>query len=210
MSITVATLIACGIGPTPARLFADPLAAACQLFAINSPVRQAAFIAQCSHESARFTILEENLYYRTPERIRAMWPTRVPSLGDAAKLACSPAALANRVYSGRNGNGDEASGDGWAFRGRGLIQLTGRANYRAATQTPARDYEQHPELVATPGDACITAAHFWATAGCNELADSSQIDAITRAINGPAMAGALERRELFRDAMAAMAKMAEA
>jgi len=199
----VARLIAAGIAPTQARTFVAPLSVACQKFGITSPVRQAAFVAQCSHESTAFTRLEESLYYRTPERIRQMWPSRVPSLAEAAKLCKNPKALANHVYAGRNGNGDEASGDGFAYRGRGLIQLTGRANYRAATQSPARDYEARPELVATPEDACLTAAWFWASHGCNQLADTSQIDAITRVINGNAMAGATERRELFREALEA-------
>lgn len=203
--LTVSTLIAAGIAPTQAKAFADPLAAACALYAIDSPVRLAAFVAQCAHESRGFTRLEEDLFYRTPERIRALWPTRVPSLEDAARLCRNPQALANRVYAGRGGNGDEASGDGWAFRGRGLIQLTLRDNYRAASVNPGANYEHHPELVATPAHACLTAAWYWAEHGGNVLADGSQIDAITRVINGPAMAGAMERRELFREALRAFA-----
>jgi putative chitinase len=203
--ITVAQLVAAGIAPTQARLFADPLSAACQAHGINTPARIAAFVAQCAHESAGFTALEESLYYRTPERIRAMWPTRVPSLADAAALCRNPQALANRVYAGRNGNGDPASGDGWRYRGRGLIQITGRANYRAVTTSATRDYEARPELLAQPLDACLTAAAWWAARGLNALADGSQIDAITRAVNGPAMAGAADRRENYREALVAFA-----
>jgi putative chitinase len=198
-------LIAAGIGPTQAKQFAAFLQDACARFEINTPARQAAFVAQTRHESGGFVHLEESLYYTTPERIRAMWPVRVPSLGDAATLTRNPQALANRVYAGRNGNGDAASGDGWAFRGRGLLQVTGRANYAAMTQAinDGNDFESVPDLLAQPAWACMSAAAWWASHGCNALADSSQIDAITRVINGPAMAGAMERRENYREAMAA-------
>lgn len=203
--ITVETLIAAGINPTQARMFADPLQAACGLYSINTTPRIAAFIAQCSHESAEFAVLEENLYYSTPERIRVIWPTRVPSLADAMTLTRQPVKLANRVYANRNGNADEASGDGWMFRGRGLIQITGRSNYKAATTTGALDYESHPDLVAKPFGAVMTAARWWALHGCNEAADASNIDAITRIINGPKMAGAADRRENYREALTAFA-----
>ena len=203
MQITVERLVAAGISPTQAKVWAQPLALACAADGIDTPVRLAAFIAQVGHESAGFTAVEECLYYRTPERIRAMWPTRVPDLATAASLCRAPQALANRVYAGRNGNGDEASGDGWAYRGRGLIQLTGRGNYRAASPGAWADYEHHPELVATPQHAALTAAWYWSTHGCNVLADSSNLDAITRVINGPAMAGNLDRHERFREALVA-------
>lgn len=201
--ITTAQLVAAGIAPTQAKAFAEPLTAACALHDITTPGRIAAFVAQIAHESANFTALEESLYYRTPERIRTMWPTRVTSMQQAATLARNPQALANLVYANRNGNGDVASGDGWRYRGRGLIQLTGRGNYRAATQTRTRDYEANPELVATPQDACLTAAWYWAEHGCNAMADASNLDAITRIINGPAMAGKEDRRENYREALVA-------
>ena len=197
--LNIQTLIAAGIGPTAARAFADPLQAACQANGINTRARLAAFIAQASHESAGFTRLEENLFYTTPERIRAVFPTRVPSLADAAKLARNPQALANRVYSERLGNGDEASGDGWRFRGRGLFQLTGRQNYTL------QGAHTDPDAVALPPGAAMTAARFWREQGLNELADSSQIDVITRRINGPAMLGQAERRSLFTHALQAFA-----
>lgn len=203
MQPTIQSLIAAGIAPTAARRFVEPLARACAQFGIDTTVRLAAFVAQTGHESACFTQLEESLYYRLPERIRAIWPTRVPSMADATTLIRNPQALANRVYAGRNGNGPEASGDGWKYRGRGLIQITGRANYQAASESAARDYVSNPDLVAQPEDACLTAGWFWAQAGCNLLADGSQIDAITRRINGPAMAGADDRRERFREALVA-------
>jgi len=202
-TVTVAALIAAGIGPTQARIFAEPLASACRRFDINTPARLGGFIAQCRVESADFTQLEENLSYRTPERIRAVFPTRVRSMAEAAELVRKPQALANRVYSLRLGNGDEASGDGWRYRGRGIKQLTGRANYADAAEALARPYIEHPELVAQPLDACFTAAWFWHQAKCNLLADSAQWDAITRAVNGPAMLLASTRRQYSDEAVAA-------
>lgn len=203
--VTVRSLIAAGVPPTQARQFAEPLAAACARFDITTPARMAGFIAQCRVESADFTRLEENLRYTTPERLRAVFPSRVPSLADAARLVRNPQALANRVYSGRLGNGDEASGDGWRFIGRGIVQLTGRANYTDAAASLGRPYVQQPELVAQPPDACLTAAWYWHTRKLNLLADSAQWDAITRSVNGPAMLHAAERRQYAEEAIAAFA-----
>lgn len=210
MRITVQLLIACGIGPTAARQFEAPLQAACARFGIDQRPRVAAFLAQLAHESADFTRLEESLWYSRPERIMAVFGRRVPSLAEAQRLIRNPQGLANRVYANRLGNGDEASGDGWRYRGRGLVQLTGRANYAAAGVELKVDYKAHPDLVAQPEHAALTAARFWAAAGCNALADSSQIDAITRAINGPAMLAANERRSRFDDALRAMAALGAA
>ena len=203
--ITLAALIVAGIGPAQARQFEAALAYACDRFEITTPVRQAAFISQCAHESGGLVHCEESLYYTTPERIRAMWPRRVPSLADAASLCRKPQALANRVYASRNGNGDEASGDGWAYRGRGLIQLTGRANYLAAQAATSEPYASDPDLVVQPAHAALTAAWFWAAGGCNALADASNIEAITRVINGPALAGLADRRQRFERAAGAFA-----
>lgn len=194
-------LIRMGVEPTQARQFADPLKAAMALFAISSPQREAAFLAQCMAESGRFTRLEENLRYTTPERIRAVFPSRVKSLAEAAPLVRNPQGLANRVYAERNGNGDEASGDGWRYRGRGLFQLTGRANYARASAALAMDYVGAPQLVAEPSDACLTAAWYWHSNGCNEMIDAGRFDATTRAINGPAMLHARERLAYFQEAL---------
>jgi len=203
--ITVATLVACGVAPTQARLYADPLQAAAARFGIQSKARVAAFLAQLHHESAAFTRTEENLYYTTPERIRAMWPTRVPTLLDASKLCRNPQALANTVYANRLGNGDSTTGEGWRYRGRGLIQLTGRSNYHVASDALAANYVANPDSVAAPEGACLTAAWFWASIHGNDLADASLIDALTKRINGPAMAGADARRSRYDDNLRALA-----
>lgn len=203
--IDLAMLIACGVAPTQARLFVEPLQEACRRFGISTRSRLAAFIAQAAHESANFTRTEESLYYRTPERIRAMWPTRVTSLQQAATLCGRPQALANVVYANRLGNGDSASNDGWNYRGRGLIQLTGRANYKVAGDALAANYVTAPNLVALPTHAAMTAGWFWASVHGNDLADAGLIDELTKKINGPAMAGADDRRSRYDDNMRALA-----
>ena len=201
---TVTVLVAAGVAPTQTRTFADPLNSACAQFDIATPARCAAFIGQCVAESAAFQHLEENLYSSTPERVRQIFPSRVPSLADAARLVRNPQALANRVYAHRLGNGDEATGDGWRYRGRGIVQLTGRANYADAAEALGVDYLAQPDLVAQPVDACLTAAWYWHSAKLNVLADSSQIDAITRAINGAAMLHRDQRRQYTAEALQAL------
>ena len=193
--ISVLTLIALDVPPTQARIYAPALSAACDRFGISSPARVAGFVAQCRVESSNFTVTEENLRYRTPE-VLARTFSRVRGLDDAARLiALGPQAIANRVYAGRNGNGDETSADGWRYRGRGLKQLTGRANYADAAAALGRPYLEEPDIVATPADACLTAAWYWHAAKCNILADAAHWDAITRAVNGPAMLQADLRRQ---------------
>ena len=191
-------LIRLGVHPTQARVFADPLKAAMALHDISTPQRRAAFLAHCILESANFTRLEENLFYTTPERIRAVWPSRFPTVQDAAPFARNPKALANRAYANRNGNGDEVSGDGWRYRGRGLFQLTGRTNYLRAAQATGRPYVTHPDLVAEPSDACLTAAWFWTSNGGNDRIDRGDFNSTTRMVNGPAMLHAKERLALYQ------------
>jgi putative chitinase len=169
--ITAASLIASGVGPTQAKLFEDPLAEACRRFGIDGPKRTAAFLAQALHESENLTRMEENLFYSTPERIRQVFPSRVKTLDDAKTLTRNPQALANRVYAGRLGNGDEQSGEGWKYRGRGIFQLTGKTNYDMASRELGIDYGNNPDLVAMPVHACLTAANFWVSRGCNEFSD---------------------------------------
>lgn len=195
--ITVAALIAADVAPALARVFAEPLAIACERFGITTRPRVAGFLAQAITESAHLSALEEGMYYRSADRIWIVFP-RLRSLGMAeiAKLARNPRALANKAYERVNGNGGEASGDGWRYRGRGLFQLTGRGNYADAEAGLGRPFVSAPELVALPPDACLTAAWYWHTVHGNDLADSAQWDAITRAVNGPGMLKRAERRSL--------------
>lgn len=205
MNLSLGSLIVAGIAPTQARMFLDPLRVACDRFDIVTAPRLAGFIAQCRVESRDFTALEENLNYRTPEVLDRNF-SAVRGYGDAAQLIkAGPKAIANRVYAGRNGNGSEATGDGWAYRGRGLIQLTGRTNYYDAGMELGFNYTEAPDLVATPHHACLTAAWYWHTRKLNHLADSAQWDAITRAVNGPAMLHADLRRQYSEEGVQAFA-----
>jgi putative chitinase len=199
--ITIASLIAIGIPPTQARLFAGPLASACERFHIDTPLRAAGFIAQCQVESIGFTTLEENLYYSTPERIFRVFPSKVPNLGVATSIARQPQKLANLVYADRLGNGNEATGDGWRFRGRGLKMITGRYNYTEASKALGVSFVDNPDLAAEPIGACLTAAWFWNKHGLNTFADSAKWDDITRVVNGPAMLKKFERNLFVRNAI---------
>ena len=166
------------IGPE----WADALNATFQRFDISTPLRQAASIGQCGHECGNFRILEENLNYRA-EALQKLWPRRF----DAAKAqmcAKNPKLIANTVYSGRMGNRDETSGDGYRFRGRGCIQLTGSANYHHAGQALGVDLIMQPELVATPQYAALTAGWFWDVQKLNQYADNQDYKTMTKKING--------------------------
>jgi putative chitinase len=120
----------------------------------------------------------------------------VASLADAALLAHNPEGLAQCVYSNRLGNGNASTGDGWAFIGRGIAQLTGRADYLTAAVALGRPYNTQPELVGMPPDAALTAAWFFSVRGCNALADAADWNGITRAFNGNAMLQADRRAQL--------------
>lgn len=196
-------LIDAGASPTQARAFALPIDRACRRFGIGSTLAVGAFVAQAMHESAGLTALEESLWYRDPARIAQVFRTAFRDAAAAAPFARAPERLANRVYACRLGNGDEASGDGWRFRGRGLFQLTGRDNYARAGAACGRPYVEAPELVAQPEDAALTAAWYWHSRGLTALAEAGDIDAVTRAINGPAMLGRHERAALYARALRA-------
>ena len=152
-------------------------------FGILTPNQQAAFIGQCGHECGHFRILEENLNYRAATLMK-LWPKRFPTLEIANQYAGNPKKIANMVYANRMGNRDEASGDGYRFRGRGCIQLTGHSNYYHAGKALGVDFVMEPDLVATPKYAAMTAGWFWSTHGCNELAEAANWVGLTKKING--------------------------
>lgn len=156
------------------------------------------------HETQGLTAFEENLYYSRPERILEIFRSRVKTMAEAAAIAKNPQALANKVYSGRYGNGDEASGDGWRYRGRGAGHLTFKDNYAGAGKALGQAYVYAPEMVSEPKHAALTFAWYWETRGCNAMADTWGITAITKAIN-PGMAGANERAALCGLALECMA-----
>ena len=161
----------------------EPLNATFAKYDIGTPLRQAAFIGQCSHESANFKTLEENLNYK-PESLMRVWPSRFPDLPTAMKYAHNQEAIANKVYGGRMGNGVEESGDGWKYHGRGLIQLTGKENYEHCGSGLGVDLLGNPDLLSTPEYAALSAGWFWNKKGLNALADAQDYDTMTKRING--------------------------
>lgn len=158
-----------------------PLNEACAKYDISTPLRQAAFIGQCAYESNNFKTLEENLNYR-PETLIKIWPSRFPDLATADKYAHNPQLLANKVYAGRLGNNQE--NDGYAFRGRGLVQLTGREVYANCGSGMGVDLIGHPDWLVDPKYAALSAAWFWNKKGLNALADAKDYDTMTKRING--------------------------
>jgi putative chitinase len=168
-----------GINPDLAQVFNDTF----QRWNIDTPLRQAAFIGQCGHECGNFTKLEEGLSYAA-DRLVKVWPKRFPTLESAQPYGRNPRALANRVYANRMGNRDEASGDGWRFRGSGWLQLTGHDNFYHAGKAIGVDFVMQPDLVRTPQYAAQTAGWFWSTHNCNAKADASDWVGLTKVING--------------------------
>lgn len=161
----------------------DPLNETFERFGILTPIQQACFIGQCGHECGNFKMLEENLNYRA-ETLMKLWPKRFPTLEFAKQYERQPKRIANKVYADRMGNRDEASGDGYRFRGRGCIQLTGSANYYHAGKALGVDFIMEPDLVATPQYAALTAGHFWNTQKLNAIAATGNHVALTKKING--------------------------
>ena len=163
--------------------WAISMCAAMPQWGITSPARQAAFLGQVAHESAELTRLEENLNY-SAQRLMAVWPKRFPTLPDAEPFAHNPQALANRVYANRMGNGDEESGDGWLFHGRGPLQHTGRSEYASRGAALGMDLVHNPEWLLIPNIGSQAACSYWQSRGLNELADCNDHEGITRKING--------------------------
>ena len=180
----------------------DALNATFERFDIMNPLRKAAFIAQCGHECGNFKILEENLNYRA-EALMRLWPKRFPSLEFAKQYERNPKKIANMVYANRMGNRDEASGDGYRFRGRGCIQLTGHANYFHAGKALGEDFVMKPELVATPMYAALSAGFFWNTQKLNVFADNRDIKMMTKKING-GFIGLADREKHYNEALAVL------
>lgn len=167
--------------PAKAEEWIDAINTTFETFGIETLEQQASFLGQCGHESAGFTALVENLNYKA-ESLCKVWPKRFPSLEAAQPYHRNPEKIANKVYASRMGNGDEESGDGFAYRGRGLIQLTGRDNYRACGEALGVDLESEPDLVSTPMYAALSAGWFWHKNHLNNVA--SDITALTKKING--------------------------
>ena len=152
-------------------------------YEIDSPQRVAAFIAQCTHESGGFKRLKENLNYKAESLVR-VFPKYFPSLDLAKQYAHDQEKIANRVYGSRMGNGNESSGDGFRYCGRGLIQLTGRNNYTKFSESIGMAVEEVPALLETFEGAVKSACWFWKTNNLNQYADAGDILTMTKRING--------------------------
>jgi putative chitinase len=164
--------------------------------------RLAAFFGQCAVESCGFEVLEEDLSY-SADRLCEVWPVRFPNADAAEACAYRPEELANDVYANRMGNGDSASGDGWSFRGRGLIQITGRTAYEEFARSLGMTLEDAVAHAATRAGAADSAIWFWSSNNLNPLAEAWLLDTLTRRITG-GFTGAGERRRLCRAALQAL------
>jgi putative chitinase len=178
--------------PEPtAQAWAPVLTAACALYGIDTPLRQAAFLGQCAVESARFTTLVENLNYAAEALVR-IWPlhftqTLAQQYGRTADHAANQPMIANIAYASRMGNGDAASGDGWTYRGRGIVQDTGKAQYARLSYELNLPLLEHPELLEQPSAAARAAGAFWRDRNLNLLADQKAYTALTHVVNGGTM-----------------------
>jgi putative chitinase len=148
---------------------------------ISTPIRKAAFIGQCSHESNNFKVLQENLNY-SAEGLMKTWPSRFPTKEIADQYARQPAKIAGKVYNGRLGNTSEEEAS--KFLGRGLIQLTGKENYANCGSGISVDLLSDPTLLLDPRYAALSAGWFWNKKGLNALADAGDVDTMTKRING--------------------------
>lgn len=205
MNLTPEVLVA-GTGATALRAaqWLPALQTACDHFEINTPLRIAAFLAQCGHESMGLARTDESFDYSIaalPQVFRRITPALAATLGRQPGERMVPlerqARIANIAYAGQYGNGDSPSGDGWAFRGSSPIGLTFRGNFEACGTDLSLDLVGEPDRVRTdPALGALVSGWFWSTRRLNVLADAGSIDAITKRIN-PAMLGASHRKALY-------------
>ena len=191
--------------------FVIPLEAAMREFGIDTPARQAAFLAQVAHESNQLSTLEESMNYRpqvildtfnTPKQIR-FTPEQAGQYGRTADHPADQRTIANIAYANRGGNGDAASGDGWTFRGTGLIQLTFRNNHESCADHFGVPRGEIGAWLRMPEGACRSAARYWRDNGLNELADAGDFVRITIRING-GLRGQTDRIALWGSAREVM------
>lgn len=215
--ITLEKLVAAGVKANVAETWLPFVQQACERYQINTKNQEAAFIAQCAHESGGFTMLEENLNYRA-STMAACWPNRfgvknpdgtwakdakgarVPNKF-ALALERKPEMIANVVYASRMANGPTESGEGWKYRGRGLKQLTGKDNYTRCGAAIGADLVNEPDLLLNPKYAALSAAWFWSVNKCGPLAESGDFVGLTKKINGGTI-GLEDREKRYRAVLA--------
>jgi len=181
----------------------DPLNETFERFGIVTHNQQAMFIGQCSHECGNFRLLEENLNYKAATLMK-LWPKRFPTLEKANEYSGNPKKIANSVYSSRMGNRDENSGDGFRFRGRGIIQLTGHSSYFHCGKALGVDFVGNPDLVSSPKYAALSGGWFWSTHNLNSPADGLDYTKVTKIINGGTI-GLDDRIKHVQQALAVLA-----
>jgi putative chitinase len=159
----------------------EPLLETFEKYDISTSKRQACFIGQAMHESGGFKHMVENLNYSAQGLMRT-WPSRFPDMDIAERYANNPEKIANKVYSGRMGNTED--GDGFAYRGRGIFQLTGKENYKNCSDGIGVDLIANPELLQEPKCASLSAGWYWNKRNLNQYADTMDIETITKKING--------------------------
>ncbi len=160
----------------------DALNQVCEKYEINTALRIAGFLSQCGHESGGFRYTVENFNY-SAARLLMVFPHYFNA--DSAKnYEYKPEKIANRVYANRMGNEDEASGDGWQYRGRGLIQLTGKDSYAAFSMAADNNSLVDPDLLEQPELAAMSAGWYWSTRKINSLADAQDVLGMTKRVNG--------------------------
>jgi len=183
------------------EIHASALEDARKTSSVTTARRLCHFLGQIFVETGGFAIMEENLNYKDPARLDGIFSAVHGSEDARALIRRGPEAIANRVYANRIGNGDEASGDGWRYRGSGYKQLTGRSNYREIGGIVNLDLEGNPELAREPKTAASVAFAFWDARQCSPLADAGDVEGVTAKINGPAKLGLAERRDATLRAM---------
>lgn len=183
-------LLRMGVRPAAADEWA-PVFTDAMLGAGLGPRATAHFMAQVLHESAMLTVLAENLNY-SADRLVAVWPRRFPTADRARPYARNPEGLANYVYGGRMGNTEP--GDGWRYRGRGLIQITGRSNYELVQELTGLPAVNDPDLLLEPGPALLSALAWWGESVPD--AEDASVEQVTRRVNG-GINGLADRRRLF-------------
>lgn len=164
-----------------AQRWVDPLNAAMKRFGITTPLRVAHFLAQLGHESLSLSRVEEGLSY-SRDRLLEVFGKYITA-AEASAFVHQPAKLGNRVYAGRNGNGNEASGDGYRYRGRGPMQHTGRGNYRRMGELIGQPLEEQPGLLLELEIGAMAAAAFWADNRLNTYADQRDVLTVSRVVN---------------------------
>lgn len=193
-----------------AGFWSASVVASCLNFNITTPERVAALLSQVGHESGWFLTLQENLQYSADGLLKTFPKYFTPEL--AREYAFQPEKIANRVYANRMGNGNEASGDGWKYRGRGPLQYTGKDNMSVCGCLGKDEYKQHsdlqnkplldnPDLLLAPGPGMYWAGYFWAVHNLNAMADQKDVVGITKRING-GLNGLTNRQKIFDSVLA--------